>query len=229
MQGAQMSDQNIPAKNPLYQIFMLALSIYVLAALVLEEFFVTDLEVRAVLQHIDLWVCLFFLTDFFVSLYRAPSKREYMKWGWIDLLSSIPMVDPLRWGRLARIVRIIRALRTLRELRVLGHAIRRSRMQSLTVIVVLFSFVTYTLCAGLILGFERGHPESISTANEALWWAFLNVMNAKVSISAVYSTGGAVTTVVLNKVGLLLFAYFNAIIVAWLLNKRTEVRLGRAQ
>ena len=34
--------------------------------------------------------------------------QEQAGWGWLDLLSSIPMVDALRWGRLARVLRIIR-------------------------------------------------------------------------------------------------------------------------
>ena len=53
-----------------------------------------------------------------------------MKWGWIDLLASIPMVDPLRWGRLARIVRIIRFLRAIKSFRLLWHSLQRSKFES---------------------------------------------------------------------------------------------------
>ena len=82
----------------LYQLTLLVLSLYVLTVLVIEAFFVSDPETRQVLQYIDVMVCLVFLSDFFVNLYVAPKKLEYLKWGWIDLVSSIPMVDPLRWG-----------------------------------------------------------------------------------------------------------------------------------
>lgn len=42
-----------------------------------------------------------------------------MKWGWIDLLVSIPMIEVLRFGRifqLIRLLRIVLALRTAQHL-----------------------------------------------------------------------------------------------------------------
>jgi len=38
-----------------------------------------------------------------------------MKWGWIDLISSIPTIDILRWGRLVRIFKILRLLRAFKS------------------------------------------------------------------------------------------------------------------
>jgi voltage-gated potassium channel len=99
--------------SPLYQLTLLALSIYVLTALVAASFFVRDPEIRLVLQYIDLSVCMLFLFDFGHNLYKAESRPGYMKWGWIDLVSSIPMIDPLRWGRLGRNVRILRFFRAI--------------------------------------------------------------------------------------------------------------------
>jgi voltage-gated potassium channel len=210
--------------SAVYQLFLLALSIYVLCIVFAETFIVSDPEISLVLQRIDLFICLIFLGDFFLNLYTAKSKLTYLKWGWIDLLSSIPLADPLRWGRLARVIRILRFLRTIKSLKILISSIQGSKFQSLTLIVILISFVTFTLCASLILELERDYAGGINTANEALKWAFLNVMNAKISITQAQSTGGMVITVILNKVGLLLFAYFNAIIVAWLIQKRVEAK-----
>lgn len=48
----------------------------------------------------------------------------------------------------------------------------------------------------------------------------MNFMNAKVPITEAKSTGGVVVTVVLNKLGLLVFAYLNAMIIAWLIQRR---------
>ena len=49
----------------------------------------------------------------------AERKLAYLKWGWIDLISSIPMLDFVRWGRIARVVRLIRVLRGVRSTRML--------------------------------------------------------------------------------------------------------------
>lgn len=211
-----------------YQLFLLVLSIYVLAILFAEEFLITDPETRRLLQYVDLVVCMIFLMDFFVNLFTAPNKLKYLKWGWIDFLASIPMIDPLRWGRLSRVVRILRFLRTIKSMKVLIQSIQRSKFQSFTLIVFLVSFIAYTLGASLILEFESEYGGEINTANEALWWAFLNVMNAKIAITQAQSPYGMAVTVVLNKVGLLLFAYFNAMIIAWLVQKRVDLKQSKS-
>ena len=83
--------------SPLYQLSLVALSVYVLGALVVESLFITDPEVRTVLQYVDLVICFVFLGDFFLNFYM--SGFAYLKtWGWIDFISSIPMIAPLRWG-----------------------------------------------------------------------------------------------------------------------------------
>lgn len=202
--------------SALYQLTLLALSFYVLAVLVLEMFVVADEEVQRLLQYVDLTICVVFLADFFVNLHKAESKLAYLKWGWIDFVSSIPAVDPLRWGRVTRVVRIFRYLRAVRSFRVLYHGITASRYESLTLIMLLIVFFTYTVCSAVILELERGGGGSIQTAEDALWWAFLNVMNAKTAIDQTVTSGAAVATVVLNKVGLLIFAYVNSMIIAWL-------------
>lgn len=215
--------------SALYQLFLLTLSIYVLIVVFAETFLVNDPEIALLLQRIDLCICLVFLADFFVNLYKAESKLEYMKWGWIDLISSIPLLDPLRWGRLARVVRILRFFRTIKSLKLLISSIISSKFQSLTLVVLLITFVSFTACAALIMEFEKNYAGGINTANDALWWAFLNVMNAKVSITQAQSTGGIIATVVLNKIGLLLFAYFNAIMIAWLIKKKGEIKRTQSE
>jgi voltage-gated potassium channel len=42
-------------------------------------------------------------------------KIDFMKLGWIDFISSIPMVGPLRYGRAIRVFRILRTLRGARS------------------------------------------------------------------------------------------------------------------
>lgn len=205
--------------SAIYQIALLILSIYVLVALVAESFFTKDEEVKLVLQAIDFSICIIFLADFFYNLYSSENKLKYLKWGWIDLISSIPALDPFRWGRLARIIRILRVFRAAKSFKILYNSILKSRYQSLTLIILLISFIAFSVSATLILEFERSYPSGISTSKEALWWALLNILNAKVSITQAQSPGGELVTIVLNKVGLLIFAYFNAMIVAWLIQR----------
>ena len=77
--------------NPL-EISTLILSIYVLVALLIQSLVSLPPDAVVLLDWIDLFVCIVFLTDFFVRFTRAPSKLGFLKWGWIDFVSSIPVV-----------------------------------------------------------------------------------------------------------------------------------------
>jgi len=208
--------------SPLYQIVLLFLSVYVLGAILVEAFLVSDTEIKQVLQYIDLFVCMFFLLDFFVNFTLAKSKLEFMKWGWLDLVASIPAIDPLRWGRVSKVIRIVRYLRALKSVKILVGSLHASKYETLSLCVFLVVFLTFTLSAGFILEFEKEYHSQISTAEGALWWAFLNLLNAKSSITMAQSSEGVAATILLNKVGLLLFAYLNSMLVAWLVTKRKE-------
>ncbi len=209
-------------KSPTYQLFMLIMSIYVLVVLFIDAFIIENPEVKELLQYIDFFVCLLFLADFFLNIFCTPDKKGYLKWGWLDFISSIPMIDPLRWARIPKIIRLFRALKAIKSIKEIISTIKESRFESLTLIVLIVTFMTFTIAACLILEFESGTSSSIQTAKDAIWWSFLNVINAKVSISEAQSKGGVIVTVVLNKLGLLLFAYFNAVIIAWLLGKKVN-------
>jgi voltage-gated potassium channel len=117
----------------LLEIITLLLSIYVLIALLIQALFPLTPDAVALLDWVDLFVCVVFLTDFFVNLARAPSKRAYLiKWGWIDFLSSIPMLPAFRVGRVVRIVRVLRVLRAFRSAKnLLVYLLRVRKVTSL--------------------------------------------------------------------------------------------------
>ena len=78
---------------------VLVLSTYVLAALLVDTFFKLEPEVSRLLNLVDDLICMFFLYEFCVRFFRAENKLKFMKWGWIDLLSSIPTLEYFRPGR----------------------------------------------------------------------------------------------------------------------------------
>ena len=93
-------------------LFVLFISIIALAVLAVDRFYTRTvrksegfvLHRRLILRDI--------LFDFLHCFAKAENKVRYMlTWGWLDLISSIPAVGPLRWGRAARSVRVLRVLR----------------------------------------------------------------------------------------------------------------------
>src|SRR5687768_6377706 len=114
-----------------YQLFVLVLCVWAILLLGADTVLPLDPHTRTILQYADTMVCVIFFVDFLNSLYRAPSRTHYMlRWGWIDLLSSIPTVGVLRLGRAARILRVLRVLRGIRSARVIAQFLMQRRAQS---------------------------------------------------------------------------------------------------
>ena len=80
---------------------VIVLSFYVLLALLIDTIWHLPDEISILLNYFDDLICVFFFVEFVVNYRKAENKLEFMKWGWIDLIASIPMIDPLRAGRLS--------------------------------------------------------------------------------------------------------------------------------
>ena len=102
-----------------YLFFVLLLSLMALVVLS-ADVFVDDNSETGILGYADTLLCVLFFGDFLVCLSRTENKAKYLfTWGWLDLISSVPAIDVLRWGRAARLARVLRVLRGVRSARVL--------------------------------------------------------------------------------------------------------------
>jgi len=68
-------------------------SVYVLAALLVSLVVRLPLETAHMLDLADNAICGFFLLEFAIRFYRAERKLAFLKWGWVDLVSSVPQVS----------------------------------------------------------------------------------------------------------------------------------------
>jgi voltage-gated potassium channel len=204
--------QNAPSA---WQCLMLFLSVYVLAALLVETAFVLPLEVSRLLSVVDMAVCGVFAADFFIQLKAAKRKRDYLKWGWIDLVSSIPNLPFLRIGRLARIIRIVRLLRGLRSTRVIIVHLFQNRARGTLATVALITFVLIVFSSIAILNVETDPDSTIKTAEDALWWSLATVTT--VGYGDVYpkTTVGHMVAGVLMVSGIALFGTFTATVASF--------------
>lgn len=73
-----------------FQILILVLSVYVIGALVADLVFDLPDDVSTLLGYLDNVVCFFFFLNFWMRLQQAEDKLRFMRWGWIDLLASVP-------------------------------------------------------------------------------------------------------------------------------------------
>jgi voltage-gated potassium channel len=202
----------------LYPLFMLALCVIALATIVVQHAFRLDPEIEIVLDYADFLICIGFLLDFLVTLWRAPRRWHYLvTWGWLDLLSAIPTLDIARWGRLARIARIARILRGLRAMRLLTGTILQKRSQSTFLAAALLALILIIGSSTAILHFESGADANIHTADDAIWWAFTTITTVGYGDRYPVTTEGRVVAAMLMTAGVGLFGVFSAALAAWLL------------
>ena len=217
-----------PKKGTPYQVFALALSVTALLALVVQLFFAGMPETRRVLLIADTILCVAFFIDFLIHMATADSKWRYIAtWGWIDLVSSIPVFMIGRWGRLARIARALQWIRALRVSTVLWRAlmIEKRRSASLASIVVAF----WLLIGGsvAILQFEQAPGANIRTAEDALWWALSTMTTVGYGDRFPVTTEGRMIAAVLMITGVGLFGVLSGTIAGWFLASESTSHADR--
>jgi len=157
-----------------YEVFILVLAYLSLLELI---FFYSPLPPyqRSILFLLDSVGCTVFLFDFLRSLFRAPSKKAYLKWGWLDLVGAIPGVPLLRLARIHRIIRGTHILRSMGYRGILRRFLDR-RAESTLLVTLLGSILVLGFVTILVVFFERQAPEAnITTAEDGLWWSYVTI------------------------------------------------------
>ena len=211
------------AKPTPYQVFMLALCLFALFSIGYEHIVQIDAQVKQILELSDFAVCCVFFLDFTYNMARARNKwRYFYTWGWIDLLSSVPYIDVLRFGRVSRILRIIRILRSFKATKILAEFILERRKESvflaaalITILIIIFSSIS-------VLSFEKGAPSSnIQTAEEAVWWSVVTMTTVGFGDKYPVTFEGRVIACLLMVTGIGLFGMFSGFIASWFISPET--------
>lgn len=195
-----------------FQFSLLVCSIVALAAIAADAFFRLPTEISRLLHWIDHAVCAAFFTDFVVRFRRAPSKAAFMKWGWIDLLASVPNVEFLRLGRFVRVLVLIRLLRgvgTMRRFLAMMDITRR-RGGAITVVLAVFLLVSFASVG--ILSVERAKDSNIRTAGDAVWWSVTTMTTVGYGDRYPVTSEGRLVAMVLMFCGVGLFGALSGII-----------------
>ena len=213
--------QNSPPVG-IWQFFMLLISLFALGLLSVQTFATLSEDARQTALIVDTIICGFFLVDFIVQLVRTRPLSAYLRWGWLDLLASIPMVPALRVARLARIARIIRVLRGARASRQLLSLLLRHRARNTFWAVALGCVVLVLFSAMAIVSVET----SLS-AREALWWSVFTLVTGEHGDFYPGSTEGRVIAILLMTAGVALFGTFTATVASYFLEEDQEADEGR--
>ena len=215
-----------------YLVFMLILSIYAVVALAVSTFVKLSPDIHTILGYADTLVCAVFFVDFLFSLARAHDRGRYLvTWGWLDLLSSIPAVNVLRWGRGARILRVLRVLRGIKATKIVSEFILYRRAHSAFLAALLVSLLLIVFSASAILQFESSPEANIRTPEDAVWWSIVTITTVGYGDKYPLSTEGRLIAVLLMTAGVGLFGTFSGFVAAWFLEApgRTSAELEAIQ
>ncbi|HEY0750581.1 MAG TPA: ion transporter, partial [Chitinophagaceae bacterium] len=199
------------------------LSIYVISALLIDAFVRLPPEMSKLIHEIDYVICVIFFIDFLHRFFTAKSKLKYMKWGWIDLISSIPVLDVFLAGRMFRVIQLLRVLRAFRSIRIIFEYFFKNKIKGAFTSAAIVGILMVIFCAIGILGVERDAPGgNIKTAEDALWWSFVTVTTVGYGDLYPVTTAGRIIAAALMTVGVALFGTFTAYVASWFVQQREE-------
>jgi len=220
------SQTGTQANVSVFQIAILILSILALAALAADTMCEFPAAVQSLIQIVDTAVCVVLLVDLFLRFYHADSKWAFMKWGWIDLIASIPNLDLLRWGRLVRVLRIIRLLRGVRSVHRVLTMILQNKMQGGAVSLGLMAFLLITFSSVSILVCERRGDATIKSAEDAIWWSISTITTVGYGDEYPVTTEGRVVGIVLMICGVGMFAGLSGLVASVFLGGQDRKPIG---
>ncbi len=152
------------------------------------------------------WV---FVVELTVRFWVARKKRRFFAHYWVDILSCLPLLGPLRFMRILRLLRIFRA-GALFNRRL--SAFQGALMGTLSELMMLGALtLTVVLASGIVLFvFEGGPGTSFPQLGEAMWFSVFSMIGGEPigGSPETMTIPGRVTTLVLMFGGLTLFGMF---------------------
>ena len=188
-------------------------SLVLLTTMSLEAFVDVGRVYYATYLHIQLWVCVVFLIDFFYRLSLSDNGWKFFWRNLVYLLVSIPYLNIVAWSHLSLdtgweyLLRVIPLVRGGYGLAIVVGRIVHNRATSLFVayLLVVLALVYFSSIVFFIL--ERPVNAAVNSYGTSLWWAFLNVTTVGAPIFAKTAVG-KILTVVLAGSGMMLFPIF---------------------
>jgi len=210
-----MEENNKEQKIGLLGLLVLVLTVYVLIAILIDTFFTLPPETSRILRIIDDLVCAFFFIEFIIRFYQAENKWKFMRWGWIDLVASIPTFTYFRAGRALRLIRLLRIVRAFRTTKDFVHHIFGNKAQGTFTMVAVLAVLLVIFSSIGVLQAEQGADSNIKTAEDALWWSYVTITTVGYGDRFPVTTEGRLIGVVLMTAGVGLFGTFSGFIASW--------------
>lgn len=205
-----------------WDFIILIFSIFSLSLIPLQMLHKGSEDILIIIDSADIVLCSFFFADFLKQLVQAKGARlAYMKYGWIDLLSSIPIIPGAQIGRVFRILRILKVMRQVSKLSDLTEGLFHNPTAGAFAVTSVLAISTIFMSAFLVLEAEFGEPGArIKNAGDALWWAVTTVTTVGYGDVYPVTTAGRYVGVVTMFVGIAVAGSLTATMASVLIKRR---------
>lgn len=205
------------------RVFIVIISIYILILLLLDTFIDMHPEIRRHIRYLDTLICLIFFIDFCYNFYKAPNKLAYMKWGWIDLLASIPDISLFRAFRAFHLFKVFRIFRALKSAKLIYKYAFKTKTEGVIVSVSTLALLIILSGSILIIQSEYQNPNAnIKSSEDAIWWTIVTMTTVGYGDFYPVTSMGRVIAVSVMMSGVGLFGTFTASIAGWILHHQTK-------
>jgi voltage-gated potassium channel Kch len=216
-------------KGTVYELFILLLSVLSIVNAIgvgLAQLVGARGPAGEVVLTVDAIIAPIFLADFLYRLKTADSRRDYFlhRFGWADLLGTLPV---LRILRIVRVVRVVRSFRHQPPGRLVGELSAARALA--TFLVTLFLVIVVTEVAGATIYYaESGAAGSnIASASDAIWWALVTITTVGYGDRFPVTDQGRVIGGFLLFAGIGLFSVLTGFIANVFLSPHRRMRLVR--
>ncbi len=198
------------------------LSLFVISGLL---FFTPEPETYRILIGIDTIICSLFLIQLTVDLFRSNNRIRYLQSHWIDFVASIPLIEPLRYGRIIQILRVIRIIRSGKKV---WKLIQRNRKEATLASILFLLVMLLTVGSGLMIIAEgQDSAANIQNGGDALWWAFVTVSTVGYGDYYPVTTFGKVVAAVVIICGVGIFGMISGLMTSIITTPRIDESQGQ--
>jgi voltage-gated potassium channel len=200
-----------------WELSMAALTlVYVALSLIVDE------GGSAVVDGAVVVLAALFLAEFSLRCWDSASRAAYFREHWIDLITCLPFIGPLRLLRLLRLLGLLRLAHEIRDIAYV-RAEASGESASLTWIVWPTALLLWLGAADGLWIVERGHNAAIHSFGDALYMAFITVTTVGYGDLRPVTPEGKVLAGALVFFGLGLLGFISAQLTArWLRTERRE-------
>ena len=194
-------------------LIVLVLSVLLIVFISVDTFEKVDFLENHSYMVFQLWVCVFFIADFFLELTYSDRKWSFVRRRLAFLLLSIPYLNIINLagmqlsGDVLYFVRFIPLARGALAMSIVIGYLSSNAVTSLFMsYIVILLMITY-FCSLIFYAMEQPVNYQVTSYWSALWWALMNMSTVGCDISPV-TAAGKIVAVILPIAGMIVFPLF---------------------